>query len=58
MALKKVLDLSRGIDNCRMAMYELAKDKELSDPAVVKISQQLDRKIMKLQKLMYASCSS
>ena len=53
MILKEVLDLSKSIDHCRIDMYELAKKKGLSDPDVIKISEQLDREIIMLQKILY-----
>ncbi|WP_373459041.1 aspartyl-phosphate phosphatase Spo0E family protein [Peribacillus sp. V2I11] len=34
-------------------MYEIVKKKSISDPHVIKISQQLDEKIIMLQKIMY-----
>jgi hypothetical protein len=44
--LKNILEeLLNGIDDYRLSMYELAKNKGLSDPEVIKISQQLDKKI-------------
>jgi hypothetical protein len=53
MVLKNVLDLIESIDECRRDMYELTKNRALSDPEVVNISQQLDGKITKLQKIIY-----
>lgn len=53
MILRETLELSKCIDNCRLDMYELAKDKGFSDPEVVKISQKLDRKIFTIQKFLY-----
>lgn len=52
MILRNVLALRNSIDECRKRMYELAREKGVSDPDVVKISQQLDNKIMMLQKTM------
>ena len=57
MILRNVLDLRNSIDECRKRMYELAREKGTSDPDVVKISQQLDNKIMMLQKTMYGTQS-
>jgi hypothetical protein len=52
MILKNVLDLSRSItEDCR-DMHELVQNKDISDPAVIKIKQQLNRKIIMLQKIM------
>lgn len=53
MFLRNVLDLVESIDECRRDMYELTKNRAFSDPEVVNISQQLDRKITMLQKIMY-----
>ena len=39
MILKKALDLSKSIDDYRLDMYELAKNKGLSDPDVITIRQ-------------------
>jgi hypothetical protein len=52
MVLRNVLALRESIDEYRQRMYELAKKKGISDPHVVKISQQLDGKIIMLQKIM------
>ncbi|MFC6604445.1 Spo0E family sporulation regulatory protein-aspartic acid phosphatase [Ectobacillus funiculus] len=57
MILRSALDLSKSIDDYRLDMYELAKNKGLSDPDVIKISYQLDRKIILLQKMLDASRS-
>lgn len=54
MILKYALDLSESIDNYRIDMYKLVKDKGFSHPDVIKISHQLDRKIIMLQKMIYA----
>ncbi|MFP3126571.1 aspartyl-phosphate phosphatase Spo0E family protein [Ectobacillus funiculus] len=58
MLLKNALDLSKDIDKQRLDMYDLAKSKGLSDSAVIKMSQQLDRKIIKLQKMMLTHFNS
>ena len=58
MILKDALDLSKSIGDYRLDMYELAKKKGLSDPDVIKISDQLDRKIIMLQKMIYTTHSS
>ncbi|PEK98847.1 aspartyl-phosphate phosphatase Spo0E family protein [Bacillus sp. AFS017336] len=52
MRLRKLLVLNKSIDEQRDAMYELVKEKGLSDPQIIKVSQQLDRKIIKWQKLI------
>lgn len=52
MILKKVLDLSKSIHEYRQDMYELVKNKGISDPDVVRISQQLDGEITILQKII------
>ncbi len=57
MILRSALDLSKSIDDYRLDMYELAKNKGLSDPDIIKISHQLDRKIILLQKMLDASRS-
>jgi len=54
MILKEELDLIKSINECRLEMYELASNKGFSEPEVIKISHQLDRKIIMLQKMMYA----
>ncbi|MEH7117140.1 aspartyl-phosphate phosphatase Spo0E family protein [Neobacillus vireti] len=54
MILKKALYLSKSIDKQRLAMYELIKREGLSNPEVIKLSQQLERKIILLQNLMLA----
>ncbi|MFB9759372.1 hypothetical protein [Ectobacillus funiculus] len=52
MILKNVLDLSRSItEDCR-DMHELVQNKDISDPAVIKIKQQLNRKMIMLQKII------
>lgn len=57
MILKNALDLSNSIDECRRNIYELTKNKGISDPDVVKVSQKLDGKITMLQKYIYEICS-
>lgn len=52
MILKNTLDLSKSIDAYRKDMYELAKNKGISDPDVIKISHQLEEKITMLQKII------
>ncbi|WP_440602764.1 aspartyl-phosphate phosphatase Spo0E family protein [Bacillus sp. GB_SG_008] len=48
--LRKLLALNKSIDEHRHDMYEFAKEKSLSDPQIIKISQQLDREIIIWQK--------
>lgn len=52
MLLKNALDLKRSIDENRRNMYELASNNGISDPEVVKVSQELDGKIIILQNLL------
>ncbi|QIZ06665.1 aspartyl-phosphate phosphatase Spo0E family protein [Priestia megaterium] len=52
MVLGTVSALRETIDEFLQSMYELAKKKGISDPRVIKISQQLDGKIMMLQNIM------
>ena len=54
MILRSALELSKGIENDRLDMYELIKNKGLSNPDVINISQQLDKKITLLQEMMLA----
>lgn len=53
MILKNALDLSNSIGECRRNIYELTKNKGISDPDVAKVSQKLDGKITMLQKYIY-----
>ncbi|MEI4828966.1 aspartyl-phosphate phosphatase Spo0E family protein [Bacillus sp. FJAT-53711] len=50
MISRKLLALNKSIDEHRYDMYELAKEKGLLDPQIIKISQQLDREIIIWQK--------
>lgn len=52
MILREVEYLRKSIVRDRLNMFEIAKGKELSHPDVLKISQQLDKKIVKIQKIM------
>ncbi|MGM0922976.1 MAG: aspartyl-phosphate phosphatase Spo0E family protein [Bacillota bacterium] len=52
MIFREALDLSKSISKYRSVMYELAKNKGLSNPDVIKISQQLDTEILKAQKIL------
>lgn len=54
MILKSVLELRENIDKDRQKMYELTKKLGISDPCVIQISQQIDKEIVKLQKIMKA----
>ncbi|MGE7904693.1 aspartyl-phosphate phosphatase Spo0E family protein [Peribacillus sp. NPDC094092] len=49
MILKKILELSKMIDGHRKDIYVLTKNKGTSHPEVLKISQQLDEDIMRMQ---------
>jgi hypothetical protein len=53
MLLRDVVALWESINEYRQDMYELAMKKGFTDPQVIKISQQLDREIIILQKFMY-----
>ncbi|SIS01238.1 Spo0E like sporulation regulatory protein [Peribacillus simplex] len=52
MILRNALALRESIEVYRQSMSELAKRKGISDPHVIKISQQLDVKITILQKII------
>ncbi|WHY94466.1 aspartyl-phosphate phosphatase Spo0E family protein [Neobacillus cucumis] len=52
MLLKNALELSKSINEDRRIMHETVQNKGMCDPEVRKISQQLDRKISMLQKMM------
>lgn len=43
-----VIDIMKCIDNYRMDMYELAMKKGIADPDVIKLSQDLDEKIINI----------
>lgn len=53
MILRKVLPLKKSIEECRQDMIELAGKKGLSDPQVIKISEQLDGEIIMWQNFIY-----
>lgn len=55
--MKDELALRESIEEYRQSMYKLAKEVGNSHPDVVKISQQLDIKIIMLQKIMYVTQS-
>lgn len=42
------IDIMKSIDNHRIEMYELATKKGIADPDVIKLSQDLDGKIIDL----------
>jgi len=50
--LKNTLDLSRSITKDCRDMHELVQNKDIPDPAVIKIKQQLNRKMIMLQKII------
>lgn len=52
MLLKYALDLSRSIEEYRRDMYDLARSKGIYDPGVIRISQELDGKIIELQRIL------
>ncbi len=52
MLLKNALELSKSINEDRRIMYDALQKKGISDPEVRKISQQLNKKIIALQKMM------
>ncbi len=57
MYLQEILYLTKSIDEDRQIMYKLANNKVLSDPDIVKISQKIDRKVEKVQKILHQACS-
>jgi predicted glycosyltransferase involved in capsule biosynthesis len=52
MILKSTLEIRNSIEQDRQKMYKLAKNLGISDPNVCQISQQLDKKILKMQQLI------
>jgi len=52
MILKSVIDLNKNIENYRRDMYELVKNKDISDPDVIRISHRLDEEILVFQKIL------
>ncbi|MFA1712402.1 aspartyl-phosphate phosphatase Spo0E family protein [Peribacillus frigoritolerans] len=52
MILKRVLELSKMINGQRQDMYVLTKIKGTAHPEVIKISQQLDEDILRLQSII------
>ena len=57
MLLKNVLDLLSSIDEGRQNIYQLSQHKELHSQEIVNISQDLDKKIIDLQKIIHKSPS-
>jgi hypothetical protein len=53
MILKKALELRRSIERYRRNMNELATNKGISNPDVIRMSQNLDEEIIILQKILY-----
>jgi hypothetical protein len=43
-----VIEIMKSIDNYRIDMYELAMKKGIADPDVIKLSQDLDKKIINI----------
>lgn len=58
MFFKNSLILKSAIDEYRQNMHKLAKEKGVLDPEVIKISQELDMKIVILQKVLFGSSFS
>jgi len=58
MILREVLNLSNKMSEYRLSMYELAKNKDFTNPYVIKMSQQLDVEIVKVQKILSKLCRS
>jgi hypothetical protein len=52
MILKNALELINRINSYRQGLYELKRNKGPSDPDVIKLSQQIDRDMVMLQKIM------
>ncbi len=57
MLLKNVLDLLSSIDEGRQNIYQLSQHKELHSQEIVNISQDLDKKIIDLQKIIHKRSS-
>lgn len=53
MIFMNVIELSKSINHDRKEMYKLAEKGDLLNPAVIQISQNLDEKIVTLQKILY-----
>lgn len=54
MILKNALHLRRNIEEYRQNMCELANKKGIDNPEVLKISQELDKKINVMQRLLFS----
>lgn len=52
MLLKDLLSLKRSIEEDRKSMSHLVKKKGIQDPEVLKFSQELDKKIVNLQRVL------
>jgi hypothetical protein len=52
MILKSALDLRKSINRDRQRLYRLEKNMGISNPNVIQLSQELDKKILNMQKLM------
>lgn len=52
MILKNVIDLRKNITKHQEDMHELANYKGIAHPDVIKASQQLDKEIVRLQKII------
>jgi hypothetical protein len=52
MILKSALDLWKSINRDRQRLYRLEKNMGISNPNVIQLSQELDKKILNMQKLM------
>lgn len=52
MILKNALELSQSIVYLRRTLYEFVKEKSLTDSEVIKLRQQLDKKIRLYQKMI------
>lgn len=50
--LKRVLDLRRSIDEYWRNINDLATNKGISNPEVIRLNQELDKKIIILQKML------
>lgn len=50
--LKRALDLRRSIDEYRRNINDLATNKGIPNPEVIRLNQELDKKIIILQKML------
>lgn len=53
MLLKNALELIRNIEEYRYHMCDLANTKGINNQEVINISQELDKKIIAMQKLLF-----